>query len=112
MSPTCDPAAALERLGGDAALYGEAVAAFLADEMGTLARLGAAVAQGNAEEVHKAAHALKGHAGMCGATLVAETAAELESQGHRGELSTAAQAYARLETDLRQAAIELKAYCG
>lgn len=111
MSPTCDPAAALERLGGDAALYGEAVAAFLSDEIGTLARLGAAVEQLDADEVHKAAHALKGHAGMCGATLVAQTAAELESQGLRGELSMAAEVFARLKADLEQAAIELNPYC-
>ncbi len=111
MSATCEPAAALERLGGNAELYAEAVAAFLADESGLVARLEAAIASADAAEVHIAAHSLKGHAGLCGATAVAASAAELEAQGLRRELDLAPQTFARLQANLQQAANELKPDC-
>jgi HPt (histidine-containing phosphotransfer) domain-containing protein len=111
MSPTCEPEAALERLGGDAALYAEAIAAFLADEAGLLGRLQIAIATADAAAVHAVAHALKGQAGLCGAAAVAETAAQLEAQGLRRELIETPRTFARLQADLQQAAIELKPYC-
>ena len=76
---------ALENLGGDVELYDRLVAVFLRDTPEDLAQLRAALQSGDRERTALFAHALKGNAGLVGASRAAAQARALE-QAARGDL--------------------------
>jgi HPt (histidine-containing phosphotransfer) domain-containing protein len=112
MGSACDPEAAIARLGGDVELYQELIRSFLDDSAGLLPRLADAIAVGDADEVHKSSHNLKGTAATCGATSVAAICTELEESALQRKLSRAAGLFAQLKVELASAARELAPYYG
>ncbi|HEV3006907.1 MAG TPA: Hpt domain-containing protein [Pirellulales bacterium] len=104
-SEACQPAAAIERMGGLSDLYAVILGRFLDDSAGTYTRLCAAVAREDGsvvyqEAVHYLAHSFKGLAAMCGADRVAEAAAALETAGRAGQTREFATLLARIEVEL------------
>jgi PAS domain S-box-containing protein len=74
-----EEASLLARTGGDAAFARELVALFIESARDTLARLDSVIqAAGNAEEVRRLAHSLKGAAATTSARAIATAAADLE----------------------------------
>jgi HPt (histidine-containing phosphotransfer) domain-containing protein len=74
----CRPQEALDRLDGLTDLYADVVARFLDDTPGLLPALRTAINSGDMVTAHRAAHSLKGLAGMCGAVSVADVAAAVD----------------------------------
>ena len=101
-APAFDRAAAVERLGGDEALFADVAAVFLDDAPKMLSELRAAVAGGDALVVQRTAHGLKGAAGYVGATPTAAAAAALEHIGASGDLAGAPPALERLRTEVER----------
>ncbi len=104
-SKACQPAAAIERMGGLSDLYAVILGRFLDDAAGTYARLRAAVARKepsvvDREAVHHEAHSFKGLAAMCGADRVAEAAAALEDAARAGQVREFATLFARIDAEL------------
>ncbi|HET8550779.1 MAG TPA: Hpt domain-containing protein [Bryobacteraceae bacterium] len=95
-----DRAGALDRVGGDAALLGEIARLFLLEYPALLAEIRSACARGDARELERAAHTLKGAAANFCARPTVEAAFALERIGRSRELSQAREAVARLEAEL------------
>ena len=110
MNASCEPAAAINRLGGDKELYGELVQGFLAELEGVYSRLEAAIADGDANVVHRCAHKFKGSAATCGAMGVAAVCADFEELAHSGDLAGAAKLLATFKAKMSEAACELARY--
>jgi signal transduction histidine kinase/DNA-binding response OmpR family regulator len=97
-----DEAALLEQLSGDRELMAEVMGLFVDDCPVRLAAIDAAVKGRNAEELRKAAHALKGAAGGLSALRLLEATAALERIGAEARMDAA-------ELGQRQVAIEAAA---
>jgi len=110
MDSDCEPEAAVERLGGDLQLYRELVQSFLDDSAGLLPRLADALAAGDCDGVHRAAHCLKGTAATCGAIAVANVCAELERTALEKDLANGRQQLDELHFRMREAAGRLATY--
>jgi two-component system, sensor histidine kinase and response regulator len=110
MDSVCEPEAAVERLGGDLQLYRELVQSFLDDSAGLLPRLASALAAGDCDGVHRAAHCLKGTAATCGAIAVANVCAELERTALEKDLGNGRERLDELQSRVREAAGRLAAY--
>lgn len=95
-----DPARLLQQVGGDAALMKEVVELFLAELPMTWADLEAGLAHGDARQVAKASHKIKGALLNLTAGDAANAARRLEELGHQGRLAEAAQALERLRKEL------------
>ena len=95
-----DRAVALECVGGDLVLLKQLVDLFLDDRPRIMADLRAAVGQGDAAGVHRAAHTLGGAMGHFGALAAVEAAKGLELMGRAGDLVGAAEAFAALEKEM------------
>src|SRR6185437_1680164 len=95
-----DRAEALERVGGDRALLRELVEVFLADCPRLGKNIRDALAQGDAANLRRAAHAIKGAVSTFGAHAARTAAQQLELLGDDGDLTNAASLVARLETEL------------
>ncbi|HUY35572.1 MAG TPA: Hpt domain-containing protein [Pirellulales bacterium] len=107
-SKACQPAVAIERMGGFSDLYAVILGRFLDDAAGTYARLRAAVARKEAlavhqEAIHREAHTFKGLAAMCGAEGVAEAAAALEDAAREGQFRSFAALLARIDAEFSAA---------
>lgn len=106
--PTTDPLAVLDRneglrrVRGNEKLYHELVAVFLDDVPRLMGLLRMALANGSAQELHHAAHSLKGSASHLGAAAVAQSAWALEKIGRAGDLTDAADHFLLLEGDLHR----------
>src|ERR1700704_4361915 len=59
-APLVNCRSALERLNGDAELFQDLLEFFFNDAPGQLAAIDTAIAEGNAENLHRSAHRLKG----------------------------------------------------
>ena len=94
--PAFDREALLDRVLGDTGLLNEVVELFLEDAPELLSEINEAIARGDAEGVHRAAHTLKGSASYLEAKAVFNAAHRLEVMGRAGELSHAGEAYAEL----------------
>lgn len=94
------PTAMLEQLGGDEALAREIVELFLVDCPGQLAHIRAAVRDRDAEEIRKAAHALKGAVSNFTSERPTTTVAELEQYGRFAQLEEASAALRQLEPEI------------
>ena len=98
---------ALQRVDGDRALLSDIAGIFLADAPGMLGDVAAAVERGDAGEVWRAAHRLKGSILTFGAPAAAEAALCVEHAGRVGDLPAAAGTLPRLtaEVDRLRAAL-------
>ena len=75
---------------GEPDVLAEVLQLFLEEVPPRIARLRNAWAAGNIEEVHRAAHSLKGSAGNIGARQLFEVCSQLDEQGKAGDLAAAA----------------------
>ena len=87
----------LARVGGDMSVLKEVIALFLEDCPRLVAAIRAGLAAGDAEAVHRAAHALKGSAGNFDAKEVTALAQRLEARAREGNLETARETFVALE---------------
>ncbi len=85
--PGMDYALAMSRVGGDAELLKELGVLFLEEYPRLLAQLRDARQQGEAVQLERAAHALKGSVANFGAKDAVEIAAQIEQSGSRGDLA-------------------------
>ena len=92
-----DQATLLELFAGDADLFLEVVGTFLDQLPSQLASLRTALESGDAHQLERAAHLLKGSIGNFGAPDVFQTAQILESTARSGNLEPAPEILARLE---------------
>ena len=91
---------ALERLGGDEALFVEVAGIMVADSRELLARLRTAVEQGEAKELRAAAHKAKGSLLVFGRGSACQLASELERFGSSGEIAEARRTLPAFESEL------------
>ena len=110
--PALDPAvvASLRELTppGEPDVLTEVLQLFLADVPGRIARLRDACAAGNAVEVQRAAHSLKGSAGNIGAHDLYAVCRQLDDQGRSGDLAGAEGLVGALETEYARVATEIQ----
>ncbi|CAN5294367.1 hypothetical protein BH11PLA2_BH11PLA2_28670 [soil metagenome] len=92
-----DRESALERLGGDEALFAEITSLFRSDGERLVRELRNALADGNAHALQRAAHGLKGAAGYVGGNPLVVVAQQLEVLGTCGDLTAAGPAFRELE---------------
>lgn len=104
-----DREALLERLGGDGSLMLEVFELFLADGPRMLRVVREASERGDARELERAAHSLKGALLNLSADPVADLARSLEERGRSGSVGAAEEdlrrledAFAKLQSELRE----------
>lgn len=95
-----NPEEVMVRLGGDPALIGRIIDAFLADCPRLLAAVHTALMRHDAPALEFAAHTLKGAVANFAASKAVEAAAQLEMFGRKGDLAQAASAYNALDAEL------------
>jgi CheY-like chemotaxis protein len=95
-----DAAQTLERLGDDEELLKEVVDIFLEEGPKQLTSLRQAIAEGNALDIEKTAHSLKGELGYLGVCEASQMACALEEMGRRHDLQQGAEVLATLETGI------------
>jgi HPt (histidine-containing phosphotransfer) domain-containing protein len=95
-----DAAQLLDRVGGDRRALDRLVRLFLTDSRVLLAHVREAADRGQAPELRRAAHALKGSVANFGAPAAVAAAARLQQMGESGDLSEASAACASLEQEL------------
>ena len=100
----------LQRVDGDLDLLAEIAGLFLADAPAMLADITAAVAAGDAGEVSRTAHRLKGSILTFGAPNAAAAALRLEHNGRAGDLTTAQVDVECLAAETDRLRIELKSF--
>jgi signal transduction histidine kinase/DNA-binding response OmpR family regulator len=103
--------AALERVGGDAALLRETMLLLLAELPGFLEKLHAAVEGEDAPALERVAHKLKGGIGLFEAQQAMGLARELEVAGRSGACARAPELLAQLEAELARLQPEFRAFC-
>jgi CheY-like chemotaxis protein len=100
--PPLDWQQALEQLEGNDALLRHMVRLFLEECPRRMRDIHNAITQANASALQRAAHTLKGSAGILAARPVVAAALRLETMGRAGELRHAADAWVALETAMAQ----------
>jgi HPt (histidine-containing phosphotransfer) domain-containing protein len=105
-----DERVALQRTGGDRELLKELIAVFLHEIPGWMKGLRTALDRGDAVELARVAHAIKGAVDSCGASGAFDAAMLVERIGAAGELSRAAAAVSALDGRIERARAELGAY--
>ncbi|MBW3597391.1 MAG: Hpt domain-containing protein [Planctomycetes bacterium] len=100
---------ALEATGGDRGLLQELVDAFLAESRSLMAGIERAIADGDAAELQRLAHSLKGGIRFFGADAPAEAAWRMEQAGRDGDFSAAQKLMADLEGELHKLQAALSA---
>ena len=103
-----DRVTALERIGGDAALLAEIAHLFLQEYPDLLSQIRLAQATGNAQQLERAAHSLKGSVANFGADGAVQAALAVEKLGRAGDVAAASEAIARLESELSRLRPELE----
>jgi CheY-like chemotaxis protein len=104
-----DPSPALAATGGDLDLLAQLVAVFREERPKLIRRIRDGVAAGDATAVARAAHTLKGSAGIFGETGPFELARSLEHDARDGNLSEAERIVASLESALERLENDLMA---
>lgn len=107
---TFDPEAALATMEGDRELLEEIAAVFQDDYPQQMGLLRAALAQGNAAEVQRIAHSLKGSVSGFAAETARQAAYALELIGKSGDLAAAPPALAEMEARLAEFSRELACF--
>lgn len=109
---TWNAAQTLERLGGDEKLLQDVVEMFLEDGPKQMASLQNAIAEGNAKDIERVSHTLKGELGYLGISAVLQIAGELEEMGRKHKLQHAAKLFARFETEISEVLTSIRATDG
>jgi PAS domain S-box-containing protein len=104
-----DRAKLLEQTGGDTALLRQVVEVFLEEKASMLAAVRVAVERGDAAEIARAAHRIKGTCMTLAARLAGEAAAQLERMGRAGDLDQVRGLLVLLDDRVRQVEAELVA---
>jgi PAS domain S-box-containing protein len=110
-APVLDWEGAVQSL-GDEALLREMAAMFLDECPKLMAAIDAAIAGGDAPELRRAAHTLKGSAQVVGACAAAQAALALEIIGREGQLQAAPSSRRKLEAELVQLPAVLRQAAG
>jgi HPt (histidine-containing phosphotransfer) domain-containing protein len=97
-----DRAEALERTGGSVEILEELAGVFTEQAPLLLAQIRQAITEGNAPELRRAAHTLKGSAAVFAAGPVVEAALRLETRGREERLEGAEADAAGLEAELER----------
>src|SRR5262245_19239658 len=105
----CNLRAALARMGGSVVILRQLAEFFYDDAPPLLARLQAGIEKGDTEQVHQAAHSLKGLLVNFDAAPAAELAANLEQAGKAKDLGTCTDLVDSLERELDELTSTLKA---
>ncbi len=100
---------ALSRVGGDVELLREIAALFLEEYPRVLEELRAAIARGDAKDLERTAHGLKGSVSNFGARTAVEGARMLESMGRAQQMADVGPAIHTLELALAALKPELEA---
>jgi len=106
-----DKADLLERIDDDRDFLLELVEIFRGDYPTHLLAARQAIDQGDARELERAGHALKGALSNLSATRAMATAASLEELGKTGALDNASSCLARLDREIDEALVSLDAIC-
>jgi len=101
-----------DRTGDDESLMCELVELFLADYPRQLEDIRQATRAGNATELGRAAHALKGAVANFSAEPAVRTAARLENMGRTGDVSGAAECCEELANELGRLHVALEKLSG
>jgi signal transduction histidine kinase/DNA-binding response OmpR family regulator len=101
---------ALEFVGGDPALLAQVIRLYLGDAPSMLERLRNGLANGDAREVERGAHRLKGYFGTLGAAGTVETASRLEALGREGALGRAGEVMSELEDQMARLEQEIRSF--
>jgi len=108
--PAFDQKTALERTGGDPDLLHELVTVFLTELPGWMGALEGAVKGGDAAELQRVAHMVKGAVDSCGAPRAFDAALLLERMGRTRDLGGARDAFATLTREIERVRPELAAF--
>ena len=84
---------------GDTELESELIVTFLADTAERLAELASVLAAGDASQIGRTAHALKGSAGNMGAETLQALARDLEEVGKTGDVAAVQPTFERLRDE-------------
>jgi HPt (histidine-containing phosphotransfer) domain-containing protein len=107
-----DPEALWERVEGDTELLGDLIAVFKKESPGMLAKLAAAIENGDAAGLERAAHKIKGSALQFSGFGAAAAALELEQLGRSGTVAGAEAALERLKQEINMLLKSLQAMAG
>jgi signal transduction histidine kinase/PleD family two-component response regulator/HPt (histidine-containing phosphotransfer) domain-containing protein len=99
-----DRSAALSYVDGDIGLLREMAELFLADYPQQMAKIQAAIANGDRQALTRGAHSLKGVVATFAAKATSEAALRLEMMGENGDLLAAREVYAVLEAEISRLA--------
>lgn len=102
MSDVLDKSAVLAHFGGDVELVREIAGLFLQSSPDVLRQIREALARGDAEQVRRAAHTLKGSAANFLAKPVSDAAFRVEKLGRAGDLGPVPEALAALEAQVER----------
>jgi two-component system, sensor histidine kinase and response regulator len=102
-----DSNATLDRLGGDAELLAEVIQIYVKSAPVHLDIIASALARAEAEALYREAHTLKGATATFEAPKVYDAVAELEACGKRGDLNSAATAFAAVKSLVGALVLEL-----
>ena len=103
---------ALEIVDGDMELLEEIASLFLEDYSAQLEQIREGIAQGDSVAVNRAAHSLKGSVANFAAKEAFEAAYRLEVLGQEGNLGDAEEAFADLDTKIKELKEALNAALG
>ena len=98
----------LETTGGDRAFLGGLIETYLEDAPRHLSAMRNAAAAGDAGEVARAAHALKGASGSMGATELSQQARAVEMAARDDDLSASEERIGTLEAEFERVASALR----
>jgi HPt (histidine-containing phosphotransfer) domain-containing protein len=93
---------------GEPDVLGEVLQMFLTEVPPRIDRLRNAWVAGNIEEVHRAAHSLKGSAGNIGAQALHAVCKQLDEQGRSGSLNGAGHLVEQLGTEFTKVETEIR----
>lgn len=93
---------------GEPDVLAEVLQLFLQDVPRRIAKLRAACAAGDAVEVYKAAHSLKGSAGNIGAQTLFALCRQLDDKGRAGDLTDAAQLVDTLDREFARVEVAIR----
>jgi HPt (histidine-containing phosphotransfer) domain-containing protein len=108
-SDVLDRVELLARVDGDRTLLAEIVRLFVEERPAMLESMEAALRDGNAQDLARAAHKAKGVFGNLSAPLAQQAAAELELLARHAEMALATDVFLRLRQQIERLEAELRA---
>ena len=105
-----DRASALSRVDGDGELMASLLDIFFTEASPMMNAIRAAVTSNDPEKLEKAAHRLKGSTSIFCAEDTTQAALALEKMGRAGDITKAAEAFARLEQQMTSLQAALKQF--